>query len=351
MSKRNHIEGVIRLSTPLHCAMPGEKASLNEPTQTMKIKLISGRDRQDTMPFFPGNGLRGRFRRKAASFVMPALVNGKKLPPELYAGLTCGAADNQPENELSVEEALRYSKNVYMGLFGGGKRMLRSRYSVQDLVPITQSTIAASLVPEKFEHPDEEREEKLVEDAFRLIDYLHFIHKDDVMHVVRPDEMAAIIENAGATVSAYQAFNLAQSATRKAEKKENVSKEDRTKKTNLDNMMKIEVIAPGTPMYFRLDFDDGVTDAQVGLMLQSLQAVVDDNALGGWTRAGLGKYSIVRMNLMRNGVEFRVFKEEADGYSLHESVMPFALSAQEQVAALSRDEMLSYFTSSKPQGE
>lgn len=347
MSTKNFIEGVIRLTSPMHCAMPGDK--LNDAVQTMKIRLITGADRSDTLPYFPGNDLRGRLRRKAAAIVMPALVNGKKLPLELYAGLTCGAADASPENELSVEEALRSAKHVYMGLFGGGKRMLRSRFSVQDLVPITQTTLVTSLVPRHFEHPDAERDEQVVDSAFKLIDHRHMIRVDDVMRVSRPEEVEAMIDEAATAVPAYQAYHLGTAATRKAEKKDGVSDETRTKKSDVANMMKVEVIAPGTPMYFRVDFHDTVSDAQVGLLVQSMQALFAEQALGGWTRIGFGKYSIVNMHLSRNGLKQAVFKDGDDSFALHESMSTYTTAAQEQVAALSRDEMLSYFIPSKPE--
>lgn len=347
MSHKNHIEGVIRLSTPMHCAMPGDK--IKDASPTMQISIVTGSGKE-TMPFFPGNDLRGRLRRKAAAIVMPALVSeGGKLPLDLYAGLTCGASDASPENELSIEEALRYSKNVYMGIFGGGKRLLRSRFSVQDLIPITQSTIHNGLVPSKYEMLEEGWAP--IDHAWKLIDHLNMTRVDDIMHVVRPDEIEANVANSHAAVAEYQAFHLGTSATRKEEKKAKVSDDVKTKKTDVANMMKIQVIPAGTPMYFRMDFNDQVTDAQVGLMLQSLEALVNEQALGGWCRIGLGKYNITEMNLVRNGERMPVFTEENKeeiGYQLNPMLAKIhAEPAAMEVAALTVADMLSYFKHSK----
>lgn len=346
MSHKNHIEGIIRLSTPLHCAMPGDKIKDATPTMQIGIVTVKGRD---TMPYFPGNDLRGRLRRKAAAIVMPALVSeAGKLPLDLYAGLTCGASDAQPENELSVEEAIRSARNVYMGIFGGGKRLLRSRFSVQDLIPITQTTVASGLVPTKYETPDPERGEVLVDQAWKLIDQQNMTRVDDVMRVTRPNEIEAFVENAEAVVSEYQAYHLGVSATRKEEKKAKVADEVKTKKSDVANMMKIQVIQAGAPMYFRMDFNDGVTDAQIGLMVQSMEALVNEQALGGWSRIGLGKYNVLEMNLVREGETMPVFVGgEGDAYRLHDSLGEYVSQAKEEVAALTLEEMLSYFKPSK----
>lgn len=348
MSHKNHIEGILRLSTPMHCTMPGDK--IKDATPTMQIGIVTGTGR-DNMPYFPGNDLRGRLRRKAAAIVMPALVSeGGKLPLELYAGLTCGASDTSPENELSIEEALRSAKNIYMGVFGGGKRLLRSRFSVQDLIPITQSTVDTGLVPKKYEIPDPEKGGTLVDYAWKLLEILTSYHRDDVHNVSRPEEMMNYMENCEVTVAEYQENNLQNARTRKEEKADGVTGKDkeRTRKTGLNNIMPIQVIQAGTPMYFRMDFHDGVTDAQIGLMLQSLEALVNEQALGGWSRIGLGKYHVREMNLVRDGESMPVFTGgDGDAFRLHNSLATYVRQAQEEVAALTVADMVSYFKPSK----
>lgn len=352
MSYLNNIEGIFRLSTPLHCAMPGDKEKDATPTTpTMKIYINNG-EKRDTMPYFPGNDLRGRLRRKAAAIVMGAMTSDKsKLPLELYAGLSFAAIDNQPgTNELTVEEAVRAASNVYMGAFGGGKRLLRSRFSVQDLVPVTQSTLAAGIVPPKWEVLNENLS-KPVDEAWKLCAHLNMTHVDDVMRVLRPEEMERFIENTQDAVAAYQEKNRSNTATRKLEKKEGVSDDERTKKTGVSNMFKIEVIQPGTPMYFRMDFQDGMTDAQIGLMLMSLNELVNEQALGGWTRIGLGKYTIPELMLTRHGERMHVFAERDPhgngAYILNGSLQPLLDKANDEISKLTVDGMLSFFLETK----
>lgn len=346
MSQKNHIEGLIRLTTPMHCTMPGDKIKDATPTMQMSIITASGRD---TVPYFPGNDLRGRMRRKAAAIVMPALVNeGGKMPIDLYAGLTCGASDASPENELTIEEALRSAKNVYMGLFGGGKRLLRSRFSVQDLIPVTQNTINTGLVPKKFEVVDPEKGGALIDAAWKLIGHTTMFRVDDVMRVTRPEELAATVQDAETSVSDYQAHHLGISATRKEEKKAKVTDEAKTKKSDTANMMAIQFVQPGTHMYFRMDFHDGVTDAQIGLMLLSLEALVNEKALGGWCRVGFGKYDIPEMDLVRDGERLPVFADAGDGYNkLSDAVAGLASAGRSEIAALSQADMLTYFKPAK----
>jgi CRISPR type IV-associated protein Csf2 len=345
MSKTNRIEGIIRLSSPLHCASYSEKnAQGANITHTMTMNIVNTDGTRDTMPYFPGNDLRGRLRRKAAGFVIPALVNGKKVPLDLYVGLTCGASNNQPENDLSVEEALRSAKNVYMGLFGGGKRLLRSRFSVQDLVPITQSTINAGLVPEKYAISDAVTDAKLVDSAFKLLHTFQFVHVNDAYRVMRAEEMERSIENFEDNMPEYQAQIIKERAEKKAG--------EGGKKLDIDNMMGIRAITPGAPMYFRLDFDNAVSDAQVGIMLMGLAELVNEQKLGGWSRAGMGRFNVVEMSLYRNSAidSVNIFdKDDGDGYRLAENVNQYTALAREEIGRLSMSDMLSYFTASKPE--
>lgn len=346
MSQNNHIEGLIRLTTPMHCAMPGDKTKDATPTMHMGIVTASGRD---TVPYFPGNDLRGRLRRKAAAIVIPALVNeGGKMPLDLYAGLTCGASDTSPENELTIEEALRSAKNVYMGIFGGGKRLLRSRFSVQDLIPVTQSTLDTGLVPQKYQVVDPEKGGALIDLAWKLMEVRTLYRRDDAHNAARPDEMIACVENCAESVSAYQQRNLDNATSRKQEKAEGVADNERTKKTGLNNIMAIQFVQAGTHMHFRMDFHDGVTDAQIGLMLLSLEALVNEKALGGWCRVGFGKYDIPEMDLVRDGERLPVFADAGDGYyKLSDAVSGLVSDARSEVAALSQADMLTYFKPAK----
>ena len=155
MNTNNHtIDLNITLTAPLHLAYPDNSVALNpekpkkKTSLTVKKPVLIGGDLTQ-VPFFPANGTRGGLRRKAAARVMKYLTAQARVPSSLYLGLTCGAATGSPDSTaLSVEELLRARQNVYMGMFGGGARLLSSAYKVSDLNPVLDLTVKAGMVPE-----------------------------------------------------------------------------------------------------------------------------------------------------------------------------------------------------------
>ncbi|QMI49806.1 type IV CRISPR-associated protein Csf2 [Burkholderia sp. MBR-1] len=369
MTITNRITGVFQLSRPLHCASPDEslKASMNggvsdtgTPTAQQRILTRKGMER---VPYFPGNDLRGRLRRKAASIVLDHITVSKKIKLELYAGLNCGAVSGKPENDVTIEEVLRARDNVYMGLFGGGTRILRSRFRVADLLPIIGSTMDCGAVPRAYGNETDttwlpksfDGTEPLRGDQLLVVH--HLLRVDDVIRVLRPDELEKYVDDAQAAVADYQAGVLEGRSKRKDDKKKALNKEisgaEVRKKADVGNMMTIQAIAGGTPMYFQLDFSDDASDAHVGLMLLALQALVREQALGGWVRAGLGQFG-ARLTLERNGESYPVFSSDvaAAEATLSDAVAgTFAATAIEALKRLSAEEMMDFFVARQPADE
>lgn len=357
MTAINHIEGVLRLRSPLHCASPDESLAtkpVETPTVQMRIVTSNG---TSTIPYFPGNDLRGRLRRKAAKVVLDHICASGQVSPQLYAGLCAGASSGQPDTSaLSVEEALRGGRNVYMGLFGGGARLLRSRYSCQDLVPILRETVDIGMVPERFVETDGQNFLPMRKTAdgdrplegWALVQSRQVIRVDDVMRVIRPEELHQYVADVVNSVGAIQSQTITQRASRKGEKAKAQTGEikagDIQKKTDIGNMPSFQAIAAGTPMYFRLDFFDEATDAQIGLMLMALQGLVVEQRLGGWCRAGMGQFS-VDLSLTRNGERLPVFDEARASTvaTLSSAVGNYIKAARDDVATLTADSLTEFF--------
>ncbi|RQZ31661.1 type IV CRISPR-associated protein Csf2 [Burkholderia sp. Bp9017] len=361
MTITNRITGIFQLTHPLHCATPDEslkgsmvgvEASTATPTMQQRILTRRGMER---IPYFPGNDLRGRLRRKAASIVLDTITASRKVKLELYAGLNCGAVSGKPENDVTIEEVLRARDNVYMGLFGGGTRILRSRFRVADLLPVIASTIEVGAVPRQY--GDETDTTWLPKDftgesplrGDQLLVVRHLLRVDDVMRVLRPDELEKYIENATAAVEGYQTDILQKRVQRGDDKKKAQNKEiaskDIQKKSDVGNMMSIQAIAAGTPMYFHLDLADDVSDAHVGLMLLALRALVREQALGGWVRTGLGQFG-ARLSLERDGESFQVFTTDlagADATLSDEVSQRYVAAANDALASLSAEVMMDFF--------
>lgn len=357
MTAANHIEGVFRLRSPLHCASPDDSlATKPVETPTVQMRLITSQGTSQ-VPYFPGNDLRGRLRRKAAKIVLDHICSTSQVSPALYTGLCAGASSGQPDTSaLSIEEALRAGRNVYMGLFGGGARLLRSRYSCQDLIPILRETVDVGMVPEQFIEADGQNflpTRKTTEgdrpiEGWNLVQSRQVLRVDDAMRVLRPEEMQKYIGDMVNAVGAIQEQTLAKRAARKGEKAlaeaGQLKATEVQKKTDVGNMTSFQVIAAGTPMYFRLDFFDEVSDAQVGLMLLALQGMITEQRLGGWCRAGMGQFA-VDLTLARNGERLSVFSEQAASStaSLSAGVSAYVDAARSEIAELSVASLLPFF--------
>jgi len=362
MTISNRITGVIRLTTPLHCASsdkpqakPGET---NTFTPTSKRSIVTAKG-HEAIPYFPGNDFRGRLRRKAATIVLDKIAAGKKVKLELYAGLVNGSIGViQKEQVLTVEEVLRASSNIYMGLFGGGPRVLKSRYRVSDLVPIIGSMIDIGTVPEAYRDVSDSRVMPMKYKASgaepdpmaakELVETTTVYRRDDVYSVARPDEITRFVEDAQAQVAAYQGAASDGASQRKADKAKakagEISADEIRGKTNLQNILSFESIRAGTPMYFDLDFKDDVSDAHVGLLLLALRDLVREQELGGWVRAGLGKFN-ADLTLTRNGVQYQLFEQKWAGAdaTLSAAMAPFEAKASEEMDKVTLDGMLEFF--------
>ena len=358
MTINNRIEGIIRLTTPLHCANPDQSVwsdkSNDNRTPTMQMRLVTP-EGMLVIPYFPGNDLRGRLRRKAAALVLDHVTLQKKVSVELYGGLSCGAISASPESDVTVDEVLRARENVYMGLFGGGTRLLRSRYRVSDMVPVLASTIAAGMVPQQYGENDHgffiptyrtESGPKAVE-GWQLLQMTQNLRIDDVGSAARPDELLSYIDDLGSVVK-HQTDTLDAQMKRKADKaavKAGAMKATEVVgKTGVRNIFSYQTIMAGTPMYFDLDFTDDVSDAHVGFMLLALQSLVREQALGGWGRAGRGRYT-ADLSLIRGGEKISVFnaKGAGAGATLSDGVNVFVQEAKTKLAGLTADEMMLFF--------
>lgn len=364
MTVQNKIEGTINLTSPMHCAsIDGSSDTTGDnngtPTHKQTILTATGARR---IPYFPGNDLRGRLRRKAAAIVMDHITATGKVKIDLYAGLMAGAITASPESDVTVEETLRARDNVYMGLFGGGTRLLRSRYRACDMVPIIQDTIDVGIVPKIFGE-NGTPQGRLAEGVTGPLTGYHLVNSrtsfriDDVGRVMDPSGVEKYIENALTTVAEKQAVVLSDRADRKSDKAAAAAGEikaaDIAGKKDLGNMFTVETIISGTPLHCLIDMMNDVSDAHVGLMLLALQALVREQALGGLIRVGFGRYS-ADLTLTRNGQKYAVFVEgqnAGDAQLTPEVETAFCNKAREAIATLTAESMMEFFVARAPTKE
>ena len=357
MTISNKVEGVIRLISPMHCATVGASADAagNENVIRTHVQPVNTPRGLQRIPYFPANDLRGRLRRKAASIVLDHITASGKVKVDLYQALMAGAITASPESDLTIEEALRARDNVYMGLFGGGTRLLRSRYCTNDLMPILQDTIDAGVVPAVMGEqgvPQGFLAEGVTGPltGYHLVQTRTSFRIDDVARVLNADEIEKFVLDAASSVASKQADIFSGRADRKADKAAakagDIKSQDIATKKDLANMFAVESIARGTPLHCLIDLQNDVSDAHVGLLLLALTALVREQALGGWIRAGFGRYS-ADLTLTRNGQKYKIFEEgknAADATLSEEVDTAFCKPARNAVASLTAESMMEFFT-------
>lgn len=350
MTTKNHIEGAINLSTAMHVT------EFDKPGETMQKPIITPEGRF-YMPYFPANDLRGRLRRKAASRIFAVWKKkGFAISEALYLGLTCGASSGNPENDKSVEEVVRANQNVYMGVFGGGTRMLRSGYRVQDLDVISQTCIDAGVVPAHLGESTEggfvpmeykDGQKMPIRDGFKLLHTYGILRVDDIMRAVRIDEMEGVIEGGREGIAAYQASVLGERTNGKAAKalaKETGVAAEKVARVRVENMQSFRAVASGTPLYLRMDMADTLTPAQTGLLILCLRDLFEEGSFGGYERLGLGKVSVRKMKLMIDGEAISMFDDE-HALTLSAKAAELTKLAEDAVEALTVEEMKLFFVS------
>lgn len=371
MTVHSNIHGIFKLTAPMHVADPiqysldsrgyvvRKTAGMANVIATMRQNILADGTRVK-IPYFPANDLRGRLRRKAAALVMEALAaKGEKVPVELYSGLCAGASGAKPENNVSIEEVKRASEHVYMGLFGGGTRMLRSRFIVSDGVPIINATVKAGLVPEKFGPyencalPISNGSEAVTEsDGHKLTEVRHIVRVDDVTRVLRSDELRAYVQDAENAVAQWQANVLKNRADRKDQAEQSAAGEetDAIKKTDLANVVSVQSIIAGTELYVRFDLHNTTTHAQRGLLLCALRDLINEQALGGWIRNGFGKFTAEHFTASLDDEAFAPFEydDKTGSVKLTNDTRPLLEAMQRELAELTVPTLMEFFTGKKP---
>jgi CRISPR type IV-associated protein Csf2 len=213
-----------------------------------------------------------------------------------------------------VEEVMRARENIFMGIFGGGARILRSQWRNDDVIPVIQGCIDAGKVPA---HYGELSEEGFIPTVWRdgqrvpargtdLFHEYNLIRVDDVFRVMRGEELEKYLEDAVNVVADYQNATLGNKVDRKADASGD------TKKTDVGNMLTVQAIASGVPMYFHLEFSDTLDDGQVGLICMGVRDFCNAQDMGGMVSKGLGRFD-VDLKLTRHDNTTPLLSKTANG--------------------------------------
>lgn len=341
------IDLVLRTTSPWHVAYPGnDKKSPDGGLAALTLTKKIGRQRT---PYFTANGIRGSLRRHARDHLIPHLTTNNAISTDFFNGLSCGASKGQPDNSPnSVEELTRYPEHIYMGLFGGGARILPGSLQVSDINVICEDTMELHMVPNNkdmasslemmFPHVFGEEPIK----PYQFLDKRHLTRVDDIMKGMSPDEISRIEGDKEAVAEHYSSVVENKKARAGGEKK-----------SSLSNLIEIQVIPENTPMHFSVSLLPSATESQLGLLLMSLESLFRTNYIGGYGRVGFGQYRLEEMHLQSEvyDIEIRTsadqMYDDSNTFVLPSDYKDYIKEAEADLDAVNREEFESYFQNIK----
>lgn len=237
------------------------------------------------VPVIPANNIAGRLRRHAAEMVLKAVTaNGGKVSLQAYSSLMCGAVGGSPDSrDLSYAEYKKSSDHVYIGLFGGGPRMLPRKVRVLNGLPLRDGVISAI---ENQMHPS--ANQHIQNHPISMAST--FRRNDDLMEMVNVPLQEESIEN----------------YIEEIQKRQTTIMEEKSKGrsgTSSFSFSALEFVVPGAHFNFGFELDVN-NAAQVGLFLMSLDSFVSKERLGCKSVNGFGAFTLKEVILSdENGNE------------------------------------------------
>ncbi|MBX9756622.1 MAG: type IV CRISPR-associated protein Csf2 [Pseudomonadaceae bacterium] len=295
------IEIVIRSITPVFSAAPGSNyigldGTINPPlggsrfpfTRARTMKVVADTDdggaKAISLPVVPGNTMRSLLRRTMLKDVIePALMaKSGQLSIGAYATAYAGNSTGNPDGvPSSFDEIVTMRAHPFLGLFGGGPRMLEGRLMVDTLYPIHQHslrTIGTDYINESIKG--------------NITEVVWTRRNDPILALGSADD-AAVIEGETQAVNNWITALL---TTTKAKKTKasgpDVATEDSVEDSarGLKAFNAHEVVIPGVKWLWRISVDRP-TDAQIGLILLALNTLANQRLAGGHAK-DYGRFAI-----------------------------------------------------------
>jgi CRISPR type IV-associated protein Csf2 len=302
-TKKYIIHAFLTTVTPLHIASP-EKARVDTDTMEViytskgapmtpiqKLAVYGPDNKMHEVPVIAANNIMGHLRDHISSKVIDVLIaKGQKVAMATYSAMTCGAATGKPDgDDVTFDEYRAARRHPFVGLLGGGPRMMRRYVWAHNAVPFMDAT---RIMFERMRHPN------LDEDAhcIKAIDRRKLVYRwlnnrnDDVQELKSLSQMQEGIESFEEKIIARQALILKDKKDKDKERSGDSDGETKPNDRNTTRSFSVfEFVIPGVvfPIVFELD----VTKAQLGLFLVGLDSFTKSDRLGGHVRNGLGQFS------------------------------------------------------------
>ena len=324
-TRRYEVHAFLRLLTPMHIAFPSEakvssktlkRAGFSDPgaiplttvqrlqvpvlkpvvenpenhTEQADPKTSTRPSYNEYVPVIAANNLAGRLRRHGAAEVLEVLrQKGQKVNIQTYSALACGAVNGNPDaKDPLFAEIMETRAHPYIGLFGGGPRMMRRYLRVHNAVPYTEVT---KFMFDRLRHPKLDDETHMTKTNWLTQNWL-MNRNDDLVDLVNLAQQEASIENYVDAIQQRQSSIL----DGKAKDDQERTSAGGAKRESTRSFTAIEFVVPGVIFPIRMELD--VTQAQLGLFLRTLGRFVETERIGGFVRNGFGMFSFDDVHLV-----------------------------------------------------
>lgn len=289
---------MLRTLSPLHITAPStarldlgsmeitysEKGKSIPLTSIQKINVMGDDGALSSVPVIAANNIAGRLRRHAASIIIEVLEGkGQKVTLQTYSALMCGAATGKPDlADIMFEEYREVRGHPYIGLFGGGPRMMRRNLRGYNAIPYTPET---RFMFDRIGHPMfDERTHATSQDLRRLRQIWVFTRNDDLRSLTNIAQAARSVEDFETSIRDRQASILID----RHSKESGVAEQSNRNSTK--TIWAMEFVIPG--VVFPLTFDLEVNEAQLGLFLLALDSFAKSERIGANVRNGMGQFAL-----------------------------------------------------------
>lgn len=282
MNQKQNLRVVLQLKTPLHISDPtpaavttdGKFAAEGFPcTRTTHApRVVDGEIKY--LPCIPANTIRHQLRAQLLEQIFAELENrSQPISLNAYAAISCGAATGAPDGvQATYQERRDIAAHPFLGLFGGGPRMLTGKLSAGDALAITPHTMG--LAP-GYEH-------LAVNGKITAIQWM--VRKNPL-----PNAPHQAVSGGAQAISETEATLLA------------------GKERGLAAMNCRQYVIPGVSMALNISLNNP-TQAQLGAIITAVFAL-STQPIGGKASHGYGQTELISVTL--NGAEIAV-NGEAD---------------------------------------
>lgn len=282
------------------------------------------------LPIVPANTMRNLLRRTMLKHTLEQTIRDRgKLSIDAFAAAYAGSATGNPDGQPNTfDDIVTLRNHMFIGLFGGGPRMLEGKLRVENLYPIHQN--AQRIIGDGYE-------DSAVQGY--LLDIIWTRRVDPITRLLDKNDIETI-EGGIESVNGWVSKLLEDSAANvKKRKKTDDSATDSDEKTGknlrgLNAFNAHEVVIPGVPWLWRFTVDQP-TSAQVGLILQALSNLDKMSVAGGHSK-GYGNVVLEEATMdgkpvLQDGKLAQVAMQYLD--SLAEELDTLDVSVFEQFAA------------------